>query len=153
MAPAQPAPSPLSARTGEVELDRTALSDEAISEAPVSPAYAPTARPYAAPLTGGGSAGGTRPPARFANGQPPARPAVRPAAATSRTVVTAPTTKPAESNAPRQRRPAVETARLADEMEAMESGITEAEIASRLGVSVNRLRDIRRDSARVGSSE
>jgi hypothetical protein len=143
LASAQLAPTPLSARTGEVELDRTALSDEAISQAPVSPAYAPSApRPY--------------PAARFTGSQPNGRPAVRPAAAT-RTVVTSPTTKPttkpAESATPRQRRPVAETARLADEMEAMESGITEAEIASRLGVSVNRLRDIRRESARVGTSE
>jgi hypothetical protein len=137
---AQPVPTPLSARTGEVELDRTALSDEAISQAPVSPAYAPSApRPY--------------PAARFTGSQPNGRPTVRPAAATTRTVVTSPTTKPAESTTPRQRRPAAETARLADEIEAMEPQITEAELASRVGVSVNRLRDIRRESARVSTSE
>ena len=140
----QPFPTPLSARTGAVDLDRSALSDEAISQAPVSPAYAPSApRPY--------------PAARFTGSQPNGRPSVRPAAATARTVVTSPTTKPttkpAESTTPRQRRPVAETARLADEMESMQPGITEAEIASRLGVSVNRLRDIRRDSARVSTSE
>jgi hypothetical protein len=140
-APAQPAPTPLSARTGEVELDRTALSDEAISEAPVSPAYAPAApRPY--------------PAARFTNGsQPTTRPSVRPAVSTTRTVVTSPTTKAAESTTPKQRRPVVETAKLADEIEAMEPNITEGELAKRLGISAERLRVIRRESARVGSSE
>lgn len=145
--PAPPAPvfhapqTALAARTGEVELDRSALSDEAIREAPVSPA--PPVRPYPAPLTTAG-----RPAPLYANGsQPPARPSVRPAVSTPvRKVVTSPTTKPAESNTPRQRRPVAETARLADEIEAMEPHITEAELAKRLGITAERLRTIRRES-------
>ena len=57
----------------------------------------------------------------YVNGStPPARPAVTRAAVSTppRTIVTAATTRPAESNTPRQRRPVQETADLAAEIEA-----------------------------------
>jgi hypothetical protein len=158
--PMLPVPAPLAARTGEIELDRSALTDEAISQAPVSPAYAPGPRPYAAPVTHAAPVSPaitatTRPAPRYANGTPPpARPNVsRPAVSTTRTVVTSATTKPAESTTPRPRRPVHETARLADEIEAMEPQISETDLAKRLGITAERLRTIRRDSAKVGSAE
>jgi hypothetical protein len=52
-----------------------------------------------------------------------------------------------ESTAPRPRRPASETAQLADAIEAMQPGISEDELAARLNVSVNRLRTVRREEA------
>ncbi len=113
---------------------------------------APSARPYAPPLVRSGTvpAATTRPAPAYANGSQPSR-SSRPAVSSStRTVVTA-KTKPAESTTPRPRRPVAETARLADEIEAMNPRITEAELANEVGVSVDRLRAIRRESARVGS--
>jgi len=69
------------------------------------------------------------------------------AAASGRTVVTNPVvTKPVDSNSPRPRRPAEETAKLADAIEAMHPNISEAELAEQVGVSPNRLRTIRRTS-------
>jgi Protein of unknown function (DUF2637) len=136
----QPAPSSLASRTGEVEFDRSALSDEAIREAPVSPA--PPVRPYPAPLTTG-----ARPAPLYANGsQPPARPTVRPAASTT-TRVTSSTIKPAESRAPKQRRERKEAVQLADELEAMDPHATEKEIADQLGMTPASLRRARREVA------
>ena len=88
----------------------------------------------------------------YVNGStPPARPAVtRAAASTSpRTIVTSPTTRPAESTTPRQRRPVQETAELADEIEAMNPEISHSELARRLGISATRLRAVRREAREV----
>jgi hypothetical protein len=52
-----------------------------------------------------------------------------------------------ESTTPRPRRPASETAQLADAIEAMQPGIREDELAGRLNISVNRLRQVRREEA------
>ncbi len=162
----QPAPAPAPvfqapmvaavARTDE-DFDRDALTAEAISQAPVSPAVVPPARPlsYAAPVPPAVVAT-TRPAPRYANGTPPpARSSVRPAVSTApRTIVTSPTnrptTQPAESTTPRQRRPVTETAKLADELEAMDPKLSEAELAKQLGISATRLRQVRRE-ARTGS--
>jgi Protein of unknown function (DUF2637) len=147
------------AQGGDMEYDRSPLSHEAIREAPVSPAVAPVARPLAHGLPVAPAVAATsRPAPLYSNGsQPPARPAARtgiarPAVSTSRTIVTSPTTKPAESATPRQRRPVAETAKLADEIEAMEPRISETELAKRLGISADRLRVIRREAGRVGST-
>lgn len=88
--------------------------------APVSPAVAP--------VLAGAAAGSSRAGTRAAVSAPP------------RTVVT-------ESTTPRQRRPASETAQLADAIEAMQPGIREEELASRLNISVSRLRQVRREEA------
>jgi Protein of unknown function (DUF2637) len=91
----------------------------------------------------------TRPTPAYVNGStPPARPSVARAAVSAppRTVVTAPTTKPAESDTPRQRRPALETAELADAIEAMDPEISQNELAKRLGISPTRLRAVRREA-------
>jgi hypothetical protein len=88
--------------------------------APVSPAVGP--------VMAGAAAGSSRAGTRAAVSAPP------------RTVVT-------ESTTPRQRRPASETAQLADAIEAMQPGIREDELASRLNISVSRLRQVRREEA------
>ncbi|HLT11977.1 MAG TPA: DUF2637 domain-containing protein [Micromonosporaceae bacterium] len=100
--------------------------------APVSPAVAAVTKPVPA----------------YANGSTPPRTAVSAAvSAPARTVVTAAATRPAaESNAPRQRRPILETADLADEIEAMHPDITQTELARRLGISPTRLRAVRREA-------
>jgi hypothetical protein len=106
----------------------------AAQAAPVSPAV-PPAKPV------------------YVNGStpPPQRPAVtRAAVSTSaRTIVTSPTTRPAESTTPRQRRPVQETAELADEIEAMHPEISHTELARRLGISATRLRAVRREAREV----
>jgi hypothetical protein len=86
--------------------------------APVSPAFGPVAEPV-------GVRGGA------------ARAAV---SAPARTMIT-------ESTTPRPRRPASETAQLADAIEAMQPGIREEELAARLNISVSRLRQVRREEA------
>jgi hypothetical protein len=104
--------------------------------APVSPAVAP-AKPV------------------YVNGSTPTqRPSVtRAAVSTSpRTMVTAPTTRPAESTTPRQRRPVQETAELAAEIEAMHPEISHTELARRLGISATRLRAVRREAREVRRS-
>jgi hypothetical protein len=98
----------------------------------------------------------TRPTPAYVNGStPPARSSVARAAVSAppRTVVTAPT-RAAESGTPRQRRPALETAELADAIEAMDPEISQTELAKRLGISPTRLRAVRREareSSRAGS--
>jgi hypothetical protein len=101
------------------------------------------------PLSAGGSAHGSlRTPSAA-----PVSPAVAPAPVGARPVGTRaavsapPRTVVTESTAPRQRRPASETAQLADAIEAMQPGIREEELASRLNVSVARLRQVRREEA------
>lgn len=101
------------------------------------------------PLSVGGSAhGSVRTPSVA-----PVSPAVAPAATSARPVgtraaVSTPTrTVVTESTTPRQRRPASETAQLADAIEAMQPGISEEELASRLNISVSRLRQVRREEA------
>jgi hypothetical protein len=98
-------------------------------------------RELEAPLRSGGAPHGTVRTPRSA----PVSPAVGPVsagarAAVSRTMVT-------ESTAPRPRRPASETAQLADAIEAMQPEIREEELASRLNISVGRLRQVRREEA------
>jgi hypothetical protein len=107
----------------------------AAQAAPVSPAVPATKPVYV---------NGSTPP-------PPQRPAVtRAAVSTSaRTIVTSPTTRPAESTTPRQRRPVQETAELADEIEAMHPEISHTELARRLGISATRLRAVRREAREV----
>jgi Protein of unknown function (DUF2637) len=108
----------------EQELERSAaLSAGGDSHGSVrTPRSAPVS-PAVAPLA-------TRAPARAAAA----------VSAPARTVVT-------ESTAPRPRRPAIETAQLADAIEAMQPGISEDELASRLNISTSRLRQVRREEA------
>src|SRR6185369_8081984 len=92
-------------------------------------AHGPVRSPRSAPVSPAVAPTGTRvAAARAAVSAPP------------RTVVT-------ESTTPRQRRPASETAQLADAIEAMQPGIREEELANRLNVSVSRLRQVRREEA------
>jgi len=103
----------------------------------------------ATPLSAGGAPHGSVRTPRSA----PVSPAVAPSANGARPVgtraaVAAPArTVVTESTAPRQRRPASETAQLADAIEAMQPGIREEELASRLNISVSRLRQVRREEA------
>jgi uncharacterized protein DUF2637 len=136
-------------------LDRAlaGLRDETDGDAPVSPAVAPV-HPMGVALgqPGPAVAAVSRPEPAYAGGATPVRPAVaRPAAAAAvtRTVVTSPTNRPAESTTPRQRRPVQETAELAAEIEAMHPEITETELARRLGISPTRLRAVRREAREV----
>ncbi len=104
-----------------------------------------------APLSAGGSAHGTIRTPRSA----PVSPAVGPVyvngaeprpAATRAAVSAPPRTMVTESTAPKPRRPASETAQLADAIEAMQPNIGESELAGRLNISVNRLRQVRREA-------
>ena len=104
-----------------------------------------------APLSAGGSAHGTIRTPQSA----PVSPAVGPIymngsdarpAATRAAVSAPPRTMVTESTAPKPRRPASETAQLADAIEAMQPNIGESELAARLNISVNRLRQVRREA-------
>jgi hypothetical protein len=138
-APVAAAPAAIEASDLEEVLDDEALEPLSVggpahgsirtpSAAPVSPAVGPTT--YV-----NGSAGAARPAvARAATAAP------------SRTMVTESTTRATDSSAPRPRRPVTETAQLADAIEAMQPNISEDELASRLGISSNRLRQVRREA-------
>ncbi len=91
-----------------------------------SPRSAPVS-PGVGPIYVNGSSSGARPAATRAAVSTPAR-----------TMVT-------ESTTPK-RRPASETAQLADAIEAMQPDIAEGELAARLNVSVSRLRQVRREA-------
>ena len=60
--------------------------------------------------------------------------------------MTAPTTKAADANAPKPRRPVLETAELAAAIQAMHPEMSEAELAKQLNISTARLRQIRREA-------
>jgi hypothetical protein len=158
----QPAPAPIHAPVPPAPAFQPVPVSEAVASAPIL-AHSPA-------LAEGGSVAQARPvimsepvhmgprvPTSPLSGKPlspnaPVSPAVpaqpkpaiaRPvAAASGRTMVT----KPVDSNSPRPRRPAEETAKLADAIEAMHPNISEAELAEQVGVSPNRLRTIRRTS-------
>jgi len=106
-----------------------------------------------AALSAGGSAHGTVSSPRSAPVSPAVGPvyvngsasAARPAA--TRAAVSAPArTMVTESTAPKPRRPVSETAQLADAIEAMQPGISEDELAARLGITATRLRQVRREA-------
>jgi hypothetical protein len=125
--------------------------DELMADAPVSPAVAPIATPpltHSAPLSAVVEATTKRAPSHANGSTPPERSTVaRPAvSAPSRTVVTAPTAKAADSNAPKPRRPVLETAELAAAIQAMHPEMSEAELAKQLNISATRLRQIRREA-------
>jgi hypothetical protein len=110
-----------------------------LANAPVSPALVGAARVV-------GQA--------YPNGATSVRPNVTRAAvsAPARTMVTSPTNAATESEAPRPRRPLLETADLADEIEAMRPEITPGELAKELGISPTRLRAVRREAREVRRS-
>jgi len=132
----QPAPvfhAPPAAVDDETELDGDfedeeleRLSAGGLAHGTVSPRSAPVS-PAVGPIYVNGSSSGARPPATRAAVSTPAR-----------TMVT-------ESTTPK-RRPASETAQLADAIEAMQPDIGEGELAARLNVSVSRLRQVRREA-------
>jgi hypothetical protein len=135
---AQPAPAAVEVATSEPA--PTANEDAAATE-PAAERTRPTA---AKPLSAGGDAHG---PARTPRSAP-VSPAVAPRPARAAAAVSTPTrTVVTESTTPRPRRPASETAQLADAIEAMNPGISEDEVASRLNISVSRLRQVRREEA------
>jgi hypothetical protein len=106
------------------ELER--LSAGGLAHGTASPRSAPVS-PAVGPIYVNGSSSGARPAATRAAVSTPAR-----------TMVT-------ESTTPK-RRPASETAQLADAIEAMQPDIGEGELAARLNVSVSRLRQVRREA-------
>jgi Protein of unknown function (DUF2637) len=108
------------------------------SNAPVSPALAGMVRGQA-----------------FPNGATSVRPNVTRAAVSAppRNMVTSPTTSDAtDPGSPRPRRPLLETADLADAIEAMRPEITPNELAQELGISPTRLRAVRREAREVRRS-
>lgn len=149
-APAAPVFRPATARP-DGDGDRTrAEAIESGSAAPVSPAVAPRGDlPLSAVV-----AASTRPAYPYVNGATPNGSSPRPnttraaVSTPARTVVTAATSLDDEDapGAPRQRRPVAETAELADAIEALNPDISQEELAKQLGVSVNRLRAIRREA-------
>lgn len=145
---AKPVATTVTTDNGEAAEDEQAdvAAKPAMGRAPNSPL---SGRPLtaAAPVSPAVAAV-TKPAPAYANGSTPPRTAVSAAvSAPARTVVTAAATRPAaESNAPRQRRPILETADLADEIEAMHPDITQTELARRLGISPTRLRAVRREA-------
>jgi Predicted membrane protein len=128
-----PAPAPAPAPAAEVAQPAATTDAGERAEAPT-------------PLSAGGDSHGPVRTPRSAPVSPAVGPVSRPARAAAavstpaRTVVT-------ESTTPRPRRPASETAQLADAIEAMNPGISEDEVASRLNISVSRLRQVRREEA------
>jgi hypothetical protein len=119
---------------------------ELMSDAPVSPGVGPLT--HSAPLSPVVAATTRRAPTH-ANGSTPAERSgvARPAVSTpTRTVVTAPTAKPADANAPKPRRPVLETAELAAAIQAMHPEMSEADLAKQLNISPTRLRQIRREA-------
>jgi hypothetical protein len=148
----------------EIDALREIEALSAQDNAPVSPAIPPV-RPEAAPqpqapstagassfanLGVGSAVASPKNGANHVNGsspQPPRRSSTRAAVSTpTRTVVTSAARKAVDTAAPKQRRPAPETADLAAEIEALNPGISQAEIAERLGISAARLRQVRRDA-------
>jgi hypothetical protein len=127
---------------------RVPNEDELMADAPVSPAVAPMPLTHNAPLSPVVEATTRRAPTHANGSTPPERSSVaRPAvSAPSRTVVTAPTTKAADSNAPKPRRPVLETAELAAAIQAMHPEMSETELAKQLNISTTRLRQIRREA-------
>jgi hypothetical protein len=107
---------------------------ETPSEAPVSPA-----------LTGIG--------ASFPDGATSVRPSLtRAAVSTAPRQTVTESVAPAADGTPRQRRPLLETADLADAIEAMRPGISSNELAEELGISPTRLRAVRREAREVRRS-
>jgi hypothetical protein len=135
---AAPVPTPvhsIAAVDDETELDE-GFEDEELERLSagglahgtvLSPRSAPVS-PAVGPIYMNGSSSGARPAATRAAVSTPAR-----------TMVT-------ESTTPKPRRPASETAQLADAIEAMQPEIGEGELAARLNISVNRLRQVRREA-------
>jgi hypothetical protein len=127
--------SPLSGRPlGRPETRGVETRPEIPSEAPVSPA-----------LTGIGMS--------FPNGATSVRPNVARAAVSAPPRQTVTESVPeldsvaaATDGTPRQRRPLLETADLADAIEAMRPGISPSELAEELGISPTRLRAVRREA-------
>jgi hypothetical protein len=107
---------------------------ETPSEAPVSPALAGIGR-------------------SFPEGATSVRPGLTRAAvsAVPRQTVTESVAAAADGT-PRQRRPLLETAELADAIEAMRPGISPSELAEELGISPTRLRAVRREAREVRRS-
>jgi hypothetical protein len=105
-----------------------------------------------AALSAGGSAHGALRSPRSAPVSPAVGPVYvngssgRPANAARAAISTPARTMVTESTAPKPRRPASETAQLADAIEAMQPDIGETELAARLNISVNRLRQVRREA-------
>ena len=146
----QPAPVPTQV---QVQAPQMATSEfhvpddvELMSDAPVSPGVGPLT--HSAPLSPVVAATTKRAPVHANGSTPPERSSVaRPAAsAPPRTVVTAPTTKPTDANAPKPRRPVLETAELAAAIQAMHPEMSEAELAKQINISTARLRQIRREA-------
>jgi hypothetical protein len=116
----------------------------AVQSQPVAPASAPVAASDAIKAALGAvraalpqSAGGGTPGA--ADAPPPAKSARAPASKAAGR-------KPAKAATPRPRRPVAETAALAAAIEAARPNATEDEVAEELGISVARLRTIRRQT-------
>ena len=78
----------------------------------------------------------------------PAPPVVEPPPAPAPAPVARAKKAPAKAT-PRQRRPAAETAALAEAIEAAHPDISRTELARQLGISVSRLASVRRESQRV----
>jgi hypothetical protein len=148
----EPAPVPAQVQAPQMATAEFHVPTEAelMSDAPVSPAVGPVqASPLAhsAPLSPVVAATTKRAPAHANGSTPPERSsAARPAVSTPRTVVTAPTTKAADANAPKPRRPVLETAELAAAIQAMHPEMSEADLAKQLNISTARLRQIRREA-------
>jgi hypothetical protein len=163
-APVSPAPAPAPTPT-YVGASVAAELAPVAHQTPVSQAGVATASPRVptSPLSGrplNGNAGGSHADApvspavspSYANGTAlPSRPSVARAAVSvpARTMVTA---AASEADTPRQRRPLLETADLADEIEAMRPEISPNELAKELGISPTRLRAVRREAREVRRS-
>ncbi len=148
---AAPAPAPVAAQPVSVQASAPAAVTAAAEETDFDAELAELEE--STPLSAGGAAHGSVRTPRSAPVSPAVGPVMAGTAAGSsragtRAAVSAPPrTVVTESTTPRQRRPASETAQLADAIEAMHPGIREEELASRLNISVSRLRQVRREEA------
>ena len=120
--------SPLSGRPLNGNAANNGQANGIPSEAPVSPALTGISRSYPEGATS------VRPGLTRAAVSAPPRQTVTESVA------------PATDGTPRQRRPLLETADLADAIEAMRPGISPSELAEELGISPTRLRAVRREA-------
>jgi Protein of unknown function (DUF2637) len=143
----EPVPASAVTHATPVRLDGVATASPRVPTSPLSgrplsygqPTETPSEAPVSPALTGIGRS--------YPEGATSVRPSLTRAAVSAppRQTVTESVAAAADGT-PRQRRPLMETAELADAIEAMRPGISPGELAEELGISPTRLRAVRREA-------
>jgi hypothetical protein len=155
--PVRPTPAPVEEPVSAAVTHATPVSQDGLATAsprvPTSPlsgrplsygagAETPSEAPVSPAVTGIGSS--------FPHGATSVRPNLtRAAVSTAPRQTVTESVAPAVDGTPRPRRPLLETADLADQIEAMRPGISSNELAEELGISPTRLRAVRREAREV----